>query len=149
MIYARIGFTGTREGLTKPQRKMLEEQIAQLYAEGLRVVHHGCCIGADVEFHDLVWKIPGIRIEGHPSTFIKFRADVKCMEQCAILYPPAPPLTRNKDIVNSTQLLLAAPAQHTEVLRSGTWSTIRYAHYRIPVRIITPAGTTYTRRNPS
>jgi predicted Rossmann fold nucleotide-binding protein DprA/Smf involved in DNA uptake len=35
-------------------------------------------------------------------------------------------LVRNRAIVNSSGLLIAAPAGE-EILRSGTWSTVRYA----------------------
>ena len=35
--------------------------------------------------------------------------------------------TRNKDIVNSCDILIACPENDKEVIRSGTWSTIRYA----------------------
>jgi len=38
---------------------------------------------------------------------------------------PKPYLTRNKDIVRDTEMLVAAPADETEVIRSGTWSTVR------------------------
>ena len=41
--------------------------------------------------------------------------------------PPKDYLDRNHDIVDQTDLLIATPKENTEVLRSGTWATIRYA----------------------
>ena len=40
---------------------------------------------------------------------------------------PRPYLARNRDIVDASDLMLACPAEQQEVLRSGTWATIRYA----------------------
>jgi len=40
---------------------------------------------------------------------------------------PKEPLARNRDIVNMSDILIAAPGEKAEVLRSGTWATIRYA----------------------
>ena len=38
------------------------------------------------------------------------------------------PLARNRIIVDGSQLMFATPNQPREVLRSGTWATIRYAN---------------------
>lgn len=38
-----------------------------------------------------------------------------------------PYLERNNDIVKNSDVLVACPASKTEVLRSGTWATIRKA----------------------
>ncbi len=40
---------------------------------------------------------------------------------------PFPYLVRNKHITMTTGLLIATPAENHQVLRSGTWSTVRYA----------------------
>jgi predicted Rossmann fold nucleotide-binding protein DprA/Smf involved in DNA uptake len=40
---------------------------------------------------------------------------------------PLDPLVRNKVIVNISDVILATPFEDKEVMRSGTWSTIRYA----------------------
>lgn len=58
---------------------------------------------------------------------------------CAVL-EPKPYLVRNKDIVNASEGMLAAP-RGPEELRSGTWSTIRYARKcRKKVLIMWPDG---------
>jgi len=38
-----------------------------------------------------------------------------------------PYLARNQDIVDETEVLIAVPAQKKEIVRSGTWATIRRA----------------------
>jgi hypothetical protein len=50
-------------------------------------------------------------------------------------------LDRNHDIVDSSDLLIAVSESTVEVLRSGTWATIRYAKkLRKPIKIIYPDG---------
>lgn len=53
-----------------------------------------------------------------------------------------PYLQRNKVIVDRCGVLVAAPGEAQEQLRSGTWSTIRYAR-RVgrPVIMVLPDGT--------
>jgi len=38
-----------------------------------------------------------------------------------------PYLDRNQDIVDGADILIAAPNEDKEIVRSGTWSTVRYA----------------------
>ena len=40
---------------------------------------------------------------------------------------PLPYLTRNKQIVDASEVLVACPQSAKEEMRSGTWSTVRYA----------------------
>ena len=55
---------------------------------------------------------------------------------------PRPYLSRNKDIVRETDMLIATPAEAEEQRRSGTWSTIRFARkLGKPVFVIWPDGT--------
>jgi hypothetical protein len=101
-------------------------QIAELY-EGLstslvRAFHHGDCVGGDAQAHDLA-RMLGLWIVTHPPVNPGLRAFREGGES----RPPKPYLARNADIVQQTDLLLAAPAG-PETPRSGTWWTIRYAH---------------------
>ena len=118
----RIGFTGARIGMTRLQRQMLE---TLLYMYPPDEVDHGDCIGADEEFHNIVRKMFGkdVTIIGHPPTNPKYRAFCIFDE----IFPERPYLERNRDIVDSSKFLLGAPYSKSSVLRSGTWSTIRYA----------------------
>lgn len=116
-----IGFTGTREGMTPQQRKAVRS-IVSAYAP--QVVRHGVCLGSDAEFNEIVRELlPDCRIEGHPASMPRWMADC----EVDILHEPRPPLVRNRDIVDGCDLLIATPKELKEVIRSGTWATIRYA----------------------
>ena len=68
----------------------------------------------------------------------------KALKGKNIVYDKKPYLERNKKIVNCCDILIAAPKQINEVLRSGTWSTIRYAKkIGIEVFIILPNNLTF------
>jgi hypothetical protein len=129
-----IGFTGTRQGMTEAQKSALRA----LLDGGAGEFHHGDCIGADSQAHDIANEY-GYRIILHPPTNSSQRAwrEVpKHMER-----PKKPYLDRNKDIVRETASLVAAPAEPEEQLRSGTWSTVRFARKQgKPVFLILPDG---------
>jgi len=122
----KLGFTGTREGMSTAQHSALVKVLGILKPAQ---VHHGACRGADDRFHGLVYsavlaRVLSCKIYAHPSNLPKLTAscmgaDVRC--------EPKPPLVRNKDIVHAVDVLLAAPLTDLEILRSGTWSTVRYA----------------------
>jgi len=84
--------------------------------------HHGDCEGADQQAHEIAESLY-IPIFIHPPTNPVARAF--CSGAFVIL-KPKPYLERNHDIVDAVDFMLAAP-KGPEVLRSGTWATIRYA----------------------
>lgn len=98
--------------------------------------HHGDCIGADNQAAKGA-RLAGFRIIGHPPAVSAKRAFFPSDE----LWPVADYLVRNRAIVNQSQEMLATPGEMTEQLRSGTWSTIRFAR-RIgkPCHVILPDG---------
>lgn len=99
-------------------------------------LHHGDCIEADAEAHEIARAL-GWHIVGHPPTNPHKRAFCQFDEA----RPPAPYLVRNRHIVNETTALLATPRSFAEVIRSGTWATIRYARkLGRPVIVIYPNG---------
>lgn len=62
--------------------------------------------------------------EVHPSTIAEKRAHC----EATIVYgTPRPPLERNRTIVDTTDFMIGTPGEGSEVLRSGAWSTLRYA----------------------
>lgn len=117
-----IGFTGTRQGMNARQCDMLANLLVELIDQhGPLELHHGCAVGADTQAHFLASSMPHIKTVGHPCK------PVPKGYGCDLLLPTRAPLVRNHDIVDATQLLIAAPSGARELLRSGTWATVRYA----------------------
>ncbi len=129
-----IGFTGTQDGMTPTQVEILISVLSGLEIEE---VHHGDCIGADTEFHNVVVSVCSTaKIIIHPPNNASKRAFNSGFVLCEKPY-----LTRNKDIVNAVDMMIAMP-KGEETVRSGTWSTVRYARkIGKPVVIIYPDGT--------
>ena len=115
-----VGFTGTRKGMTDWQLAQLERCLAVGY--NLRWAHHGDCVGADAEFHEIA-KLHHLTITVHPPTVSKFRAN----KTGDFNVEPESYIKRNHAIVDASNVLIAAPASKKETKRSGTWATIRYA----------------------
>lgn len=117
-----VGFTGTRAGMTTPQKRRVE---ALLRTSNVTEAHHGDCIGADDDFHDICLKL-GVPVIIHPPKDSKYRA---WCEGATYVFPPKDYLVRNKDIVNACRFLIACPKEVKEpppLRGQGTWSTVRY-----------------------
>lgn len=123
----KIGFTGTREGTTDQQRRAL---IAWAKTAGVTEFHHGCCLGADEDAFDVFMSAGDLGfarpvIIAHPPA----NRSMLCRgaeEFSDEKRSPLPYLERNKCIVDACDVLVACPKEPEE-LRSGTWSTVRYA----------------------
>lgn len=127
----KIGFTGTREGLTDRQRATLAELMPSRVE-----FHHGDCVGADAAAHVLAQAFR-CYIVVHPPTEDRFRAFCNGDEE----REPKPYLVRNKDIVKETSRLIACPKELTEQRIGGTWSTVRYARsFNRSITFIFPDG---------
>jgi hypothetical protein len=133
-----VGFSGSQFGMSVFQRQTLHVVLGRVSGVGGRF-HHGDCVGSDDESVTIARHL-GFWIVRHPPIFSAKRAFTEFDED----RPPKPYLERNRDIVDETRFLIAAPAQALEQLRSGTWATIRYARKRRPghVLIIPPSGLT-------
>lgn len=143
-----IGFTGTQKGMTDFQKK--EVAMILLFHKPFFIVkddkpssitfenyqaHHGDCIGADAEFEQLA-KEYGFTTCAHPASDT---GNKRAYCKSDIVLPAKPALKRNKDIVDTADVMIATPGQKGEVLRSGTWATIRYARKcGTPIHIIYP-----------
>lgn len=128
-----LGFTGTQAGMNETQLALLEDLLVDLRSE-VTEAHHGDCIGADKQFHDAIRRlIPKAKLVGHPPCDAKKRAWCQFDE----LWDEYDYLVRNQHIVDCSTMMIAAPNERDEKLRSGTWSTIRKARKsRKPMRIL-------------
>jgi hypothetical protein len=131
----KTGFTGTQRGMTAAQKRVVETFIRNIKGE----FHHGDCIGADEEAHEIALG-HGLKIVIHPPANTKKRA---FCEDATDLRIEKSYLSRNKDIVLETEQLIAAPGEEEEQTRSGTWSTVRYARsLKRVISIVLPDGRT-------
>lgn len=136
-----VVFTGTVDGMTSEQKRTVRKALKR--AEHL---YHGSAVGADHEAAR-IWldDLHGLisRLTAYPSDL----AGMVATTPAGHTLPPAPPLKRNKQMVDDAiargqPLVIAAPKTMQEVLRSGTWSVIRYARKKkVPVFIAFPDGT--------
>jgi len=140
-----LGFTGTHLGMTLEQRDSFCK-IVQKNFPNLTEFHHGDCIGADLEADAIISTRPdrdNFLIVVHPPVDQKAQAfswKVHPKSNHKVL-DPKPYLIRNHDIVDSCNILIAAPKGFKEELRSGTWATIRYARSkRTQIWYILPNG---------
>lgn len=134
-----VGVTGTQQGMTTAQHSAALETLTNLHLyEGHAVLHHGDCIGADASFHGMA-RMLGMGIVIHPPINPDKRA--YCTTSPGdLMWTEREYMDRNQDIVDSVGALVAAPSG-PEVLRSGTWATIRRARKRgIEIFIVWPDG---------
>jgi hypothetical protein len=88
------------------------------------LVRHGDCQGSDAEVSWLLHSyLPQCEQYAHPSDLQQYQARTTAHHT----FPAAPPLTRNRLMVDLTDITIATPFEDEPVLRSGTWSTIRYS----------------------
>ncbi len=135
-----IGFTGTRQGMTRLQRQLVE---SLLVLHPPKETHHGDCIGSDAQFHKIICNQTTASIIIHPPLDRRYRAFCAADETKGdMILPEKPYLERNRDIVNASEIMVAAPKELIEQQRSGTWYTIRRAREkRRQIIIVFPDGT--------
>jgi hypothetical protein len=125
-----VGFTGTKHGMTESQKAGLRAHLERLNPQ---LFVHGACVGADDEADEIAneLRIPRFVYPAKPG----FRRVSDDKLHSRILSPvtimaPSRPLIRNRIIAEACFVLIAAPRQKAEVIRSGTWHTIRRARSR-------------------
>lgn len=109
----RVGFSGTREGMTKAQAAAVAFMLRAL----------------------------GVAVELHPPSNPALRAFCE-MRPGEVVRDEAPYLARNANIAAATEALIACPCGEVgEETRSGTWWTVRAAR-RLgrPVAVVRPSG---------
>jgi hypothetical protein len=135
-LLVEIGFTGTRKGINEIQKNEIKKYLKYYIENSCNIIaRHGDCIGADTDFHNICIELSKdypnkINIYIHPPINKKYRAynNLDNNYNNIFILPEKEYLERNKDIVNNSDILLAAPEdKNIESTRSGTWFTIRYA----------------------
>jgi hypothetical protein len=138
-VKLKIGFTGTRRGMTAMQKTSLDAALKKLKLRprmGRTALLHGVCVGADEEAVKIAKKM-GIMTIGYPPENAVLKAKIKS----DVEFPPKPYLSRNHQIVDDCNVLIAAPKSLFALL-GGTWSTFRYARKRgRTIVLIEPSGT--------
>lgn len=138
----RTGFTGTQRGMTAKQKTATRHLLAGMNPCEF---HHGDCIGADADAHELFRELKRGKVIIHPPTNSSKRALCKGN----VILAPLPYLDRNKEIVINSDVLIACPGEFEEQLRSGTWSTVRFARKQMrPIFIVFPDGTVKSEEDP-
>lgn len=140
-----ITVTGTREGMTVDQWAAFGIVLGEHWNfTDQHEWHDGDCVGADSQAHATVANLKkmsaNITMHGHPCNLENFRAH----NEYDVLHEVKAPLVRNREMVDVSDLVIAAPKEYDEVIRgSGTWATIRYARLHSKhLVIVWPDGTT-------
>lgn len=130
----KVGFTGTRTGMTSAQ----SDQVAYvLNLLGVTEFHHGDCVGADAEAHELA-RARGAYVVIHPPVDEIHRAFCRYADETL---PALTHFARNREIVKNTEVLVAAPPAMVELTQGGTWHTINYGKKQLrDVYICWPDG---------
>lgn len=118
----KLGVSATQYGMTNPQR---QQWIKWVMENGpWSAFHHGDCIGGDEEAFWMIREVfPNLRTVAWPGDNSSKRAYTPSDLVMAV----QPNLQRNRCIAEIADVLVAAPNTPYEVIRSGTWTTIRYA----------------------
>jgi hypothetical protein len=137
VLHMKLGFTGTRRGMTTKQAETFQQVLKSCNPGEF---HHGDCIGADDEAADIAhdFLLPDM-IVVHPPTDDTHRAFNGSGNER--MREPKTHFARNRDIVDETDMLIAAPYESEHQKRGGTWYTVDYAKKkRRRVIIIWPDG---------
>jgi hypothetical protein len=133
-----VTFTGTKAGMSSAQLQTFHDVLKD--AGYVALFRHGACVGADRQAHNAAW--------GHVSVIDMWPSNVtqdmwaKHVKQhydrntptIFSIQPIHLPLTRNRLMLIDSGLLIATPRETEEVIRSGTWTTIRYARkMKVPI----------------
>lgn len=134
-----VGYSGTSRGMTDNQLNRLRDLMTEIKSRttGPHWLHHGDCVGGDAQAHRIARQL-SFYIYLHPPLVQTHRAFCDWDQRD----PAMDFLVRDDEITRwSHGGLIAAPRQATEVLRSGTWTTVRYALKRgRSVTVIAPSG---------
>jgi len=130
----KVGFTGTRQGMTEAQKISLHQLLLDLGATSL---HHGDCLGADAEAHTVAQEL-GLYIVIHPPKDGIHRALCQGAHETR---EPKTYFARNRAISDETDCLIGASVTDHPLPNGGTWYTIDYNADTKEPYVIWPNGT--------
>jgi hypothetical protein len=136
-----VGFTGTRVGLTDPQKEAVRDLLRALYP---RTFRHGDCIGADAQAALIANAMtPRPALICHPPLFSDQRAGTAFNDQTL---KRKGFFERNRDIGDACEVLIGCPqAVRVRLESGGTWYTINYVEkLGKPIFVAWPDGTVST-----
>jgi len=122
----RVGFLGTTNGMTTKQYNAVSKYIMSLKPNSGFDFHHGQCIGADKQFHDIIYNNTMATIIIHPPYEKKDVFEVK-VNRRIIFLPPKSYLIRNMEIVLASEFLISAPSGMKDIMKSDVWTALKFA----------------------
>ena len=133
-----IGITASREGISAQALETFES-ILQEFPE-LEELHHGDCVGGDEQIHMMMQNIaPEVQLIVHPPIKGDHRANC---EGAHVVLPKKDYMVRNHDIVMASEAVIGFPNGNNEIMRSGTWATLRIARRKNKkIIVVYPDGT--------
>lgn len=131
----KIGITGTREGANESQLQRIRVILSAFFQDESEF-HHGDCSGVDVQVAQIAREI-GYTIVCHPPV----KDETRGFFLGDIMHLPKGYLERDRNIVDSTEVLLVVPLQNEWQPKGGTWYTHDYAvKKKKPLVLIYPKG---------
>lgn len=135
--FKHLAFTGSKDRLTTSQKAALEDEIIDHREAGYLWMHNGDCVMSD-EYAARMWVKYNGKVMLHPPIADKYRA---FFEKATIVCEPREYLVRDHHMVDCSKRLIATPQTFDEQVRSGTWTTVRYARkLRLGITIVLPDG---------
>lgn len=133
-----VGFTGTRHGMSPAQIEAVIMVVQRIAATGRQLVaHHGDCVGADEDFHEIARNYGDAIVETHPGPEPRMRARCAADHE----HPPEPFLRRNRRIVGMCVAMIATPFERSHQDHGGTWYTVDLAmKLERPLALVLPRG---------
>lgn len=122
----RVGFTGTRKGMTNDQKFKVREELEYYRSDVFEFWFlHGNCVGSDEQALHIATSL-GYKTRAYPTDMPDLQIPVFLSDE-AMEY--AQPLTRNRRIVRDADVMIATPKESVEPASyrgSGTWFTINH-----------------------
>ena len=134
-----VGLTGTKLGMSDAQHEAVLTLLGKLLGEHGEL-HFGDCEGADIEAARIAnWL--HYKIICHPPINSKHRGWFQYNTEARERFEYK---IRDQHIVDESDVLIAVP-HGIEIVRSGTWTTVRYARtLKRPIYIVKRDGSIET-----